>query len=74
MKTGQMYASLLKCASSPPTAHTITLSTLTITEGDDGDLRKKATEQRMTIERLEKEVAEKNQRLLMASKEHSRSQ
>ena len=62
-----MYASLLKCASSPPTAHTIT-------EGDDGDLRKKATEQRMTIERLEKEVAEKNQRLLMASKEHSRSQ
>ena len=65
---------VLKCISSPPTAHTITLCTLTITEGDDGDLRKKVTEQRTTIERLEKEIVEKNQRLLMASKEHSRSQ
>ena len=57
---------LLNVLLPPPTAHTIT-------EGDDGDLRKVA-EQRMTIERLEREVAEKNQRLLMANKEHSRSQ
>lgn len=63
VKVGQTCASLLI---SPPISHTIT-------EGDAGDLRKVA-EQRTTIERLEREVAEKNQRLLMASKEHSRSQ